>query len=106
MEGKWEWITSESWAYSNWAGGEPNNCSGIEHYLVYFTLLDGLASSWNDLGSGENGGYGCGGCFDEWYPMSMICEWDSKTLKKDNKKSHHDKEYHKKRESTLQRLPR
>lgn len=77
-EGTWAWVTNEAWDYTHWAGGEPNNCSGIEHYLVYFTPYDplGRAGWWNDLGEGNDGGCGCGGCTYEWYPMSRICEWD------------------------------
>ena len=46
---------------------------------MYFTVPDGRAGAWNDLGtglsySGVPGGYGCGG-INEWYPMSTICEW-------------------------------
>jgi hypothetical protein len=79
LEGAWGWQTGEVWDYANWAGGEPNNCSGIEHYLVYFTPHDplGRAGFWNDLGIGEGGGCGCHGCDEEWYPMSFICEWDA-----------------------------
>ncbi|MDP7281750.1 MAG: chitobiase/beta-hexosaminidase C-terminal domain-containing protein, partial [Candidatus Poribacteria bacterium] len=43
-EGKWEWVTGEDWLYENWAGGEPNNCCGGEHYLEIYQ--DG---SWNDI---------------------------------------------------------
>lgn len=79
QEGTWEWVTGESWNFTNWDSGEPNNCSDIEHYLVYFTPNDplGRAGLWNDLGEGNNGGCGCGGCINEWYPMSTICEWDN-----------------------------
>ena len=31
-EGVWEWVTSESWNYTNWASGEPNNYNKLEHY--------------------------------------------------------------------------
>jgi len=78
-EGKWHWVTGEPFAYTNWAGGEPNNCN-VENYLMYFTPPDGRAGSWNDLdtgvsASGVPGGCGCGGCPAEWYAMSTICEW-------------------------------
>jgi len=74
----WDWLTGEVWNFTNWNSGEPNNCSDIEHFLVYFTPNDhgGRAGKWNDLGEGNNGGCGCGGCEQEWYPMSAICEWD------------------------------
>ena len=56
-EGTWEWITGETWDYTNWGSGEPNN-SGDEDYLVLFPR------KWNDLPNtfGEQFGF--------------ICEWD------------------------------
>ena len=77
-EGLWEWVTDEPWDYDYWHEIEPNNCSGWEHYLVIFTPYDFLnrIAFWNDLGEGDGGGCGCGGCVEEWYPMSEICEWD------------------------------
>ena len=81
-EGAWEWMGGEDWDYTNWPGDEPNNCSGIEHYLVYFTPQDplGRAGFWNDLGTGNNGGCGCDGCTYEWYSMSLICEWEGSPI--------------------------
>jgi len=81
-EGVWEWIGGEDWDYTNWPGDEPNNSSGIEHYLVYFTHQDplGRAGLWNDLGTGNNGGCGRGGCTYEWYSMSLICEWEGSPI--------------------------
>ena len=32
-EGHWKWVSGESWDYSNWHEGEPNNDSGDGHYL-------------------------------------------------------------------------
>ena len=35
--GGWEWVTGESWGFSNWAPGEPNNYIGRpEHYLTFW----------------------------------------------------------------------
>jgi hypothetical protein len=91
--GNWAWVTGETWSYNNFLAycewyGEPNNCAGIEDYLVYFTPWDAdicpncgdRSSFWNDLGEGADGGCGCGTCTDEWYHMSTICEWDSKIV--------------------------
>lgn len=80
-EGTWVWGTGEKFSFNKWEGGEPNNCNNTEHYLMYFTPPDGRAGTWNDLGTGYSstgvaGGCGCGGCVDEWYPMSTVCEWD------------------------------
>jgi len=40
IEGNWQWITSESWSYTNWGGGEP---SGDGNCLEYWDN-----SQWND----------------------------------------------------------
>ena len=41
----WAWVTGETWGYSNWAPGEPNNGAGRgQHYLHYY-LSAGL---WDD----------------------------------------------------------
>jgi hypothetical protein len=29
----WKWITGETWAYDNWANGEPNDSAGEEDYV-------------------------------------------------------------------------
>lgn len=76
QDGVWKWVSGEPWSYTNWANGEPNNCSGIEDYLIYFTPPYARAGGWNDLGSLNNGGCGCGGP-SEYYSMSTICEWDN-----------------------------
>jgi hypothetical protein len=80
-EGTWEWITGEPWSYTHWAEGEPNNCSGIEHYLTYSTPSGPRQDFWNDLGSCNDRGCGCGG-YNESVPMSTICEWDSLTVER------------------------
>ena len=43
-EGNWEWVTGEDVVYTNWAGGEPNNMNGEEHWAQM--LNNG---SWNDF---------------------------------------------------------
>ena len=41
----WRWITGETWSWTGWAPGEPNDCCGGEDYLeIYFNN-----SGWNDL---------------------------------------------------------
>jgi hypothetical protein len=78
-EGTWRWVTGETWNYTNWSPlfGEPNNCSGIEHYLTFFTQHDplGRGGTWNDLGVLGSKGCGCGGP-DETYVVYTICEWE------------------------------
>jgi len=79
-EGTWRWVTDEPWDYTYWWPGVPDNCSGIEHYLHYFTsVLPGREGYWNDLGTLNDGGCGCG-CPNEWYSMSTICEWDPEPM--------------------------
>ncbi len=50
----WQWITGEPWSYTNWDGGEPNDCctdeeNNEENYLMVFD-----DSTWNDNNSGDN----------------------------------------------------
>ena len=49
-EGTWEWITGESFSYSNWAGGEPNNYFGEDHLLGWWS-----GNKWNDCDGTCNG---------------------------------------------------
>ncbi|MEQ1635181.1 MAG: lectin-like protein [Methylococcales bacterium] len=49
-EGTWQWVTGESFSYTNWAVEEPNNCCGGESYLM--TWENG---TWNDIFN--NSGY-------------------------------------------------
>lgn len=58
VEGKWVWITGESFDYTNWDNAEPNNGGGVEDYLV---LREN--GTWND-------GYSHVG------KMGFICEWE------------------------------
>jgi len=46
VEGRWEWVTREPVTYTNWGGGEPNDCCGGEDYALYET--DGQVTDWND----------------------------------------------------------
>ncbi|MGB5295577.1 MAG: choice-of-anchor Q domain-containing protein [Thermoanaerobaculia bacterium] len=43
----WTWVTQESWVYTNWRAGEPNDggVAGLEQHLAL------LGSGWNDEGS-------------------------------------------------------
>ena len=49
----WAWITGESWDYTAWAPGEPNNSNGGEPYLEYALSMD-----WNDVGNLDLGNQG------------------------------------------------
>jgi len=47
--GEWQWITDDSWTFTNWAPGEPNDSGGNEDYLQFTNY--GL---WNDIGPSSN----------------------------------------------------
>ncbi len=57
-EGTWTWVNGDSFGYTNWNSGEPNN-SGNEDYLMMNT--NGTWNDWN--ASGANPGY--------------VVEWDT-----------------------------
>lgn len=55
--GTFVWSNGDAVTYTNWAGGEPNNCCGGETYVVVNWLSSG---QWNDLpdtGAGFAGGH-------------------------------------------------
>jgi hypothetical protein len=43
----WTWVTNESWSYTNWLAGEPNNSGGAENYLHFYG--DPAGGAWNDI---------------------------------------------------------
>lgn len=47
-EGVWRWVTGETYSYSSWNGGEPNN-AGNEDYVQFVG-----GGKWNDLPNGYN----------------------------------------------------
>jgi hypothetical protein len=78
-EGKWRWVTGEPFSYQKWFTGEPNNSSGVEHYLAMGNtesiFVKGqwfyyrFGENWND--HVESGTYhGVAIAF-------AVCEWDS-----------------------------
>ena len=42
----WKWLTGESYGYSNWEKGEPNNSDGVENYMEIYK-----SGKWNDARS-------------------------------------------------------
>ena len=52
--GDWAWVTGESWSYTNWASGEPNNTSGIEDFLSFKANGSARANTWNDISNAVN----------------------------------------------------
>ena len=54
--GDWQWVTGESFTYTRWGSGEPNNTPspyGEEDYLEFRTASGGLFGTWNDLYNGD-----------------------------------------------------
>ena len=47
-EGTWRWVTGETYSYSSWNGGEPNN-SGNEDYVQFVG-----GGKWNDLNNSSS----------------------------------------------------
>jgi hypothetical protein len=47
-EGTWRWVTGETYSYSSWNGGEPNN-SGNEDYVQFVS-----GGKWNDLNNSSS----------------------------------------------------
>lgn len=67
QEGVWIWVTGESWDYSNWYPGEPNNCCppthcGPQDCTPEHYLTGDYTGQWNDTPDGQ---------------MHFVCEWDS-----------------------------
>jgi len=50
-EGTWRWVTGETYSYSNWNSGEPNN-SGNEDYIQFVSN-----GRWNDLNNNSSLAY-------------------------------------------------
>ena len=70
---QWQWVTDETFAYTNWADGEPNgNNNGM--YLQMYTRsspihITGNKGEWDDTwNDGDSNGIQAQG---------FICEWDS-----------------------------
>ena len=51
VEGTWRWVTGETYSYSNWNSGEPNN-SGNEDYVQFVSN-----GKWNDLNNTQSLAY-------------------------------------------------
>lgn len=46
----WTWISGETWSYTSWSSGEPNDYQGMpEDRLHYFAGGTAPQSNWNDL---------------------------------------------------------
>ena len=71
-EGQWKWITGESWSYTKWSTGQPDNSGSVENYGEMWES-DG---SWNDNYENYNSitGFFCE--FDNNYIPAKIVEKD------------------------------
>lgn len=48
--GSWSWVTGESWGYTHWAPGEPNQAQGNQEDHLHFYAAGTVAQpTWNDL---------------------------------------------------------
>ncbi|MBU1692860.1 MAG: hypothetical protein KKC51_02740, partial [Verrucomicrobia bacterium] len=47
QEGNWRWLTGETWNYTRWAGGQPNN-NGGQHY-GHLWAATGNTYGWDDV---------------------------------------------------------
>lgn len=60
QEGQWTWSNGESWSYTNWLQGEPNNDANGgpqgEDYLV-MSVVPVVYGKWNDAGGSNFGPY-------------------------------------------------
>jgi len=49
-EGQWQWVTGETWSYTNWWTGEPNDYGGNEDCVAFNSnLRPGHGHYWNDV---------------------------------------------------------
>ena len=60
IEGQWVWVDGSANYYENWAGGQPNNKDGREHYAQFNGKNGG---TWNDAGFGDQS-------------HRFLCEWE------------------------------
>ena len=50
-EGTWVWVSGETWSYTSWGGGEPNNAGNEDHVTI------GSTGFWNDWNGGNGARY-------------------------------------------------
>lgn len=73
VPGGFAWASGEAVSFSRWAGGEPNNCDGIEDRGMIFgptVPYSGPPGFWNDVSDSSLGG--CGGGFFENYGLVEV----------------------------------
>jgi len=55
VKGVWTWVTGETWDYTHWYAGEPNNIGGEEDYLMIFSHPGPEFGYWNDENTAVTG---------------------------------------------------
>jgi hypothetical protein len=72
-EGTWAWVTGETWSYTNWAPGEPNNAYGFDQDFLQIVEAGfyQFSNNWDD-------GYGDGRIYNGYDQNSagFIVEWN------------------------------
>ena len=78
LSGSFSWVTGESFSYTNWSKGQPDNHAG-ENYVQMLKVSNpnyaGAPYTWNDIrrdnwfSSGESGYFSL-------QNIGLICEWD------------------------------
>ena len=54
--GGWSWVTGETWSFTQWNSGEPNNFNGVsEDSLQFFGTGSSMNSNWNDAANAVAG---------------------------------------------------
>lgn len=73
-EGNFTWVNGEPVSYTNWCGGEPNNCCSGEHWTtINWCYNEDGSLGWNDLYDGiAEGDYG----YCLWYVLEIDADDD------------------------------
>ncbi|MBR5527432.1 MAG: hypothetical protein IKV97_00400, partial [Clostridia bacterium] len=61
QEGTWQWENGESWSYSGWDRGEPNNGDGNQNHAAMYGHgnYDGRLGVWDDAWGTDSHGFVC-----------------------------------------------
>jgi len=86
-EGQWEWVTGETFEYSNWDYGEPYNAGGNDYYLHIYRVPNPHVDAFHGEGSSAAGKWNDASYnvyFNEYEvdffsldATGFICEWSS-----------------------------